>query len=333
VGAEGRRGDYIGSATGEPGWSGYKIYKDDPATNAGHRYRSTVPPEADGLALIELLVQRYAHSSRGRWRERIDAGAVRVDGKTAEAGLLLRRGQVLTWCRPPWVEPEAPDGLPLLYDDGDLIAFDKPAGLPTLPGAGYLERTAYERARRAARDARPVHRLGRWTSGLLLMARTGATRARLGREWADFRKRYRALVTGCPGSDAFEIRQPIGPRPHPRLGSVHAAASDGRAAHSAVRVLERRVGASLCEVEISTGRPHQIRIHLAAVGHPLVGDPLYRAGGEVDGSALPGDGGYLLHAHGLELASSDGRGWLSLRAPLPPALRVLSGGDMSRIAE
>ena len=110
----------------------------------------------------------------------------------------------------------------------------------------------------------------------------------------------------------IEITEPGGPEklvpnrrpvPHPALGSVHAASPAGKPSLSSVEVLEYREGASLVEVTIATGRPHQIRIHMAACGHPLVGDPLYAAGGGFRGAgaALPGDTGYLLHALRLAL--------------------------------
>ena len=111
-------------------------------------------------------------------------------------------------------------------------------------------------------------------------------------------KRYRALASGNPANDAMEISAPIGPVPHVFLGSIHAADPKGKQALSHVTILERRADSFLCDVRIATGRPHQIRIHLAAAGHPLVGDPVYVSGGlpSPDSHSLPGDPGYLLHA-------------------------------------
>jgi 23S rRNA pseudouridine1911/1915/1917 synthase len=118
------------------------------------------------------------------------------------------------------------------------------------------------------------------------------------------------------------VRQPIGPVPHPRLGSVHAARPDGRAAVSQLAVAERRDGAALLDVRITTGRPHQIRIHCAWTGHPLAGDPLYAAGGGLLSGhpGLPGDGGYLLHAWRLRCAHPSGHGDLAVEAPVPAGL-------------
>jgi 23S rRNA pseudouridine1911/1915/1917 synthase len=115
-------------------------------------------------------------------------------------------------------------------------------------------------------------------------------------------KRYRALVSGVPSRDAFDVDTPIGLVDHPRLGRVYAAVSAGKPSLTHVRVLDTREGQSLVEATIPTGRPHQIRIHLAAAGHPLVGDPLYEAGGRPRPQpGLPGEAGYHLHAHRLEL--------------------------------
>jgi 23S rRNA pseudouridine1911/1915/1917 synthase len=122
------------------------------------------------------------------------------------------------------------------------------------------------------------------------------------------------------------ITTPIGPAPHPLLGSVHAASPQGKPSLSQVTVLERRADSFLCDVRIATGRPHQIRIHLAAAGHPLTGDPLYGPGGlpGPDSRALPGDPGYLLHAAELSFCHpADGR-TVVLACEPPPQLRCLT---------
>jgi 23S rRNA pseudouridine1911/1915/1917 synthase len=134
-------------------------------------------------------------------------------------------------------------------------------------------------------------------------------------------KVYLALASGRPERKTFTVDVPIGPLPHPRLGSVHAASATGRGALSRVQVLELRQQSAVLAVTIETGRPHQIRIHLAAVGHPLVGDPLYGPGGVPRGDALPGDGGYWLHAWRLVLAHPRGGHRIALECPPPPPLR------------
>jgi 23S rRNA pseudouridine1911/1915/1917 synthase len=116
---------------------------------------------------------------------------------------------------------------------------------------------------------------------------------------------------------------PIGRIPHPLLGTVHAASAGGRPARTVVHTLRAEDHASLVEVEIDTGRPHQIRIHLAAAGHPLVGDPVYDRGGlpRVGTRALPGDGGYLLHAARLVFPHPATALLTTVECAPPPGLR------------
>ena len=137
-------------------------------------------------------------------------------------------------------------------------------------------------------------------------------------------KVYRALAAGVAPDDAYCITAPIGPVAHPLLGDVHAATVDGKPSRSEARVLERRDATTLFAVTIATGRPHRYRIHLAYVGHPLVGDPLYAIGGvpHADRPALPGEGGYLLHAERLEVVHPASGRLLALYAPPPPELCV-----------
>jgi 23S rRNA pseudouridine1911/1915/1917 synthase len=135
-------------------------------------------------------------------------------------------------------------------------------------------------------------------------------------------KRYLALVSGVPAEESFTVDTPIGPVPHPRLGQVHAASATGKPSTSHVRRLAIRDGQALVEVCIPTGRPHQIRIHLAAAGHPLVGDPLYGTGGlPRSDPALPGEGGFWLHSHRLVLAHPATGERIELECPPPPPLR------------
>ena len=272
--------------------------------NSGFAYRDRIGPEAEGEIVLAYLVRRYRHTAAAEWRARIAAGEVILEDAAADPGTVLRRGQWLVWNRPPWEEPAVPLAFAVLYRDESLLAVAKPRGLPTVPNGGFLEHTLLHLVRALAPRAVPLHRLGRGTSGIVLFALTAQARRSVSAAWRDGKvdKSYRALVTGVPGRDAFSVEAPIGPVPHPRLGQVHAASPHGKPALSHVRVLGRRQGQSLVEVRIPTGRPHQIRIHLAVAGHPLVGDPVYGSGGSlVPEPGLPGDGGYRLHAHRLAL--------------------------------
>ena len=297
--------------------------------NRGHVYTEQVGSEGAGRTVLAHLLARGGPAGEAGWRARIVSGGVRVDGTVAVEDQLLRAGQRLTWERPPWDEPEVPLCTAVLFEDDDLLAVAKPRGLPTLPGGGqFLESTLLAVVRRRAPEAVPMHRLGRDTSGIVLFARTAAAREAVAALFRDrrVRKLYRALCAGHPAPDLFAVDAPIGEVPYAPTGTIHAATPGGKAARSHVRVVERRAGgepASLVEVEIETGRPHQIRIHLAWAGHPLLGDPLFGPGGlPLPGClAVPGDPGYLLHALRLEFAHPRTGLPVVVECAPPPALR------------
>ncbi len=339
------------------------------AFNRGHAYRARVAPGDVGQRLSAFYAARYPHSSAAVWRQRLAAGEICRNGQRLQADVALAAGDALIWHRPPWQEAAVPVLPGPLFDDGDLLVFDKPSGLPVLPAGGFLEHTLLSQLQARWPTARPVHRLGRFTSGLLICARRSTTRAWLSallREStaqhrlqesstpeatsvSPCRKTYRALLQPpVPGSpllalqpgDSLALTTPIGRCAHGRLGSIWAAALSPSAASAAsslpkalpalparshLRLLDRSAQGWLVEVTIASGRPHQIRIHTAAAGAPLLGDPLYAPGGRALDQALPGDGGYHLHAHRLRLACPDG-GLLELEAPPPKALRGAADG-------
>ncbi len=298
--------------------------------NHGYSYVSAIGGEGRGRSVVVYLAEEYRHSSAEEWQECLDRGEVTLDGVRAAGPEIVQAGQTLLWRRPPWIEPDAPRHFDVLFEDSDLLAVNKPSGLPTLPGGGFMENTLLHLVQRRNPEANPLHRLGRGTSGIVLFAKTAQAAARLAKDWntARVRKTYRALAGQEAARDEYEITTPIGLAPHPRIASVWAANPAGKAAKSVARVLERSGGNTTFAVTLHTGRPHQIRIHLASIGHPLVGDPLYGMGGtpleELPG--LPGDGGYLLHAQYLEFDHPLSGERIQLEAPLPPRwLEVLSG--------
>lgn len=295
------------------------------ALNHGCVYPSQVGPAAAGQTLLAHLADNYRHSDADTWRARLGRGEVELDDRRATGDERLCSGQRIVWTRPPWDEPDVPLHFDVVHEDTALLVVDKPAGLPTMPAGGFLEHTLWTLVRHRHPEASPVHRLGRFTSGLVVFARSPEAAASLGAAWREHRvgKHYRALGNGRPEWARREITTPIGPVAHPILGSVHAASARGKPAHSVAEVVSVRGPDTVFQVAITTGRPHQIRIHLASVGHPLVGDPLYDAGGipRAGSAALPGDGGYLLHAHRLGLPHPATGEWTQFEAPLPDALR------------
>ncbi len=303
--------------------------------NRGFCYKDEIDRDGSGESVLVFYTSRYTHSSESEWLERIERGTVRVDGVAVTPDTVLRAGQVLRYDRAPWAEPEAPSTFDVLYEDDDLVAVDKPSGLPVLPGGHYLDHTllALVRARFTGEvPPSPLHRLGRATSGIVLFARTDEALRRMTSAFVERRivKIYRALVAGVGLPSEQVVDVPIGRVPYAPTGELHAATGDGAPSKSIFRLLREdgERSESLAEVKIVTGRPHQIRIHAAAIGHPLVGDPLYIAGGGpaplVAGrrAPLPGDCGYHLHAMRLAFAHPRTGEGLEVFSRPPPLLRT-----------
>jgi 23S rRNA pseudouridine1911/1915/1917 synthase len=287
--------------------------------------------EHAGLRLDHFLQQQFPDYSRSRLQEWIKAGRVLVNGAVTRASHTLRVGDTLeVESAPPAPLVATPEAIPLevLYEDGDLVAINKPAGMVVHAGAGVRSGTLvnallhrFESLSTSAGDLRPgiVHRLDRYTSGVLLVAKTDAAHRNLAAQFAArrVRKTYLALVHGVVKTEHGRIEKPIARDPVRRV-RMTARLAQGREAWSAYRVLRRFPNRTLLEVEIGTGRTHQIRVHLASIGHPVVGDRLYGAPAEAPGH--PALGRYFLHAASIRFEQPSSGQPIEVSAPLPSEL-------------
>ncbi len=295
--------------------------------NRGYAYATIIGRKYHGQALLSHLASLYPHSTLQGWQQNLNNGEVTLNGAIATGSELVISGQTLIWNRPPWIEPDTPQHFEVLFDDPHLLAVDKPGGLPVLPGGGFMENTLLRLVQRQTPNANPVHRLGRATTGIVLFAKTRRAASHLFANWntTKIQKIYRALAQNVAQYDAYEILTPIGLVPHPRLGQVWAASPSGKPSKLSAKVISRGAsnttnrGTTTFEVSLHSGRPHQIRIHLASIGHPLVGDPLYGVNGQPleNLPGLPGDGGYLLHAQFLKFQHPITGEEINLEAALP----------------
>ena len=274
--------------------------------NQGWIYRDRLKPKHIGLTVLDFYTQTYRHSTREEWSKRIAEGRMFIDGHSVTAEFVLEKNQRLEYHREPWDEPDAPLDYKILHEEPDFLIIDKPSGLPVLPGGFFLENTLLHQLRLQFPNETPVpiHRLGRGTSGLMILARSPLAKKNLSQQLRQHKitKIYHALIPVGDYPEQLVITHAIGKVPHPVLGSIHAANPDGKYSHSELTVLKRGSKHSVVAMDIKTGRPHQIRIHTAAIGFPLVGDPLYAPGGlpmiptDPNQTALPGDLGYTLRA-------------------------------------
>jgi 23S rRNA pseudouridine1911/1915/1917 synthase len=309
--------------------------------NSGYSYPDRILKSDEGVSVAAFYTVHYTHSTEEAWRQRIRAGQTFLNGRQALPDELLTRGDRLTYARLPWEEPEAPTDFGTLFEDDDVLALAKPSGLPVLPGGFFLENTLlYLVRQRYGSGCSPLHRLGRGTSGAILFTRNPRAARLLTTAMKERRihKVYLALAYGTVMPDTFTVDAPIGPVPYRRPATVHAYRPDGRPSISHVRVIRRLLeeNATLLEVTIPTGRPHQIRIHLSYAGFPLAGDPLYQVGGipradaiDDEWAALPGATGYLLHSWKIRFPHPARDEDVEVVCPLPstPAWRHLAFGN------
>jgi 23S rRNA pseudouridine1911/1915/1917 synthase len=282
-----------------------------------------------GKRLDSFLHERLPGFSRSRLQSWIKEGRVLVNDASVRASYLIRGGESISVAPaelPPLKAQAEELPIRILYQDDDVVVVDKPAGMVVHAGAGHHSGTLvnallhhFGSLSSVNGDLRPgiVHRLDRETSGVLVVARTDRAHQSLAAQFHDRKveKVYLALVNGHMKTRTGRITAPIARDPIRRTRMTTKLAS-GRSALTEYEVLEEFESASYLRVRIGTGRTHQIRVHLASIGHPIVGDRLYgapplRAGG------LPR---FFLHAHYLAFDSPSTGQRIAVESPLPPDL-------------
>jgi len=294
-----------------------------------------------GARLDVYLSQQLRALSRSRLKALIEAGHITIDGHPSKPAEKVHRGQRVQVEVPPAVPTHIraePFPLDVIFEDPDLLVINKPAGLVVHPGAGRAGGTLVNAivARIPTLQGiggvlRPgiVHRLDKDTSGLLVVAKTSPALAGLQEQIASrvASRRYLALVSGVIPQSEGTIRAPIGR--HPRRRTQMAVVARGREAITRYRVRERFPRHTLVEATLETGRTHQIRVHFAHVGHPVVGDATYAAGRDDFGL-----GRQALHAYRLQFRHPRTGEALAFEAPLPAdfaqVLAYVRGGEGSR---
>ena len=260
----------------------------------------------DAAARLDSFVSARADITRSRAGSLIREGHVRVNGEVQpKAGFALKPGSA--------VLVEIPDAVPtevtaqdipidVVYQDDDVAVVYKPSGMVVHPAAGNPDGTLVnallaklDNLSGIGGEIRPgiVHRIDKDTSGLLLIAKNDRAHVSLSEQIKahSVHRAYKAVIIGCPKEDEGTVDAPIGR--HPRDRKKMAIVPDGREACTHWTVLERLRGAALIEARLTTGRTHQIRVHMASKGHPVLGDPVYGPAK----SPYPVSGGQLLHAY------------------------------------
>jgi 23S rRNA pseudouridine1911/1915/1917 synthase len=326
------------------------------ASTLGRSEKLVVAAEEAGERLDRVLAARVPELSRSRHKALIVAGRVAIDGATIrDPGHRVNAGGSITLDLPPADDGEiGPENIPLkvLFEDDDIIVIDKPAGLVVHPAAGNWSGTLVNALVAHCGDSlsgiggvkRPgiVHRLDKDTTGVMVVAKTDRAHRALTGQFAEhgrgggaLQRGYLAFVWGVPERPRGTIDKPIGR--HPRARDKMTVRAGGRAAITHWEVLERYSGvdgapvASLLACRLETGRTHQIRVHLAAIGHPLLGDDVYGSGFKTKANqlapqaraALEALGRQALHAYLLVIEHPARGANLEFRSELPDDLRCL----------
>lgn len=288
-----------------------------------------------GQRLDRYVVSQSGEVSRTSVQQLIVDGAVLVNGRLGKPGYALRAGDEVQILAPKSKnQPGAarPQSIPLdvIYEDQDVLIVNKAAGMVVHPAPGHHDDTLvnallarYPELQKGMENQRPgiVHRLDKDTSGLIVVARNAAAQAALAGQMKrhEIVKRYLALVEGVVALDRGSIDAPIGRNPRHRQ-QMAITATGSREARTHFRVLERFAHHTLLLLELETGRTHQIRVHLKAIGHPIVGDPVYGSGSTMRGVTLKRQ---FLHAYQLKFTHPTTGAVITGEAPPPDDLQAV----------
>lgn len=299
-----------------------------------------VPRDFSGQRLDRFVQNRIPRLSRTRAQEIIRISGFREDGTRRRPSDLVREGEVILLVRETFAEPITPRDFDVVYDDESILAVDKPAGLPVHPTATYHRNTVTYilKERYGKRAPQLAHRLDRETSGVLVCAKTIEVERALKNAFEGRRvqKTYLAIVRGRMANDDGFINLPLSPV-REGLHVLMEVRDDGDSSiaetHYVVRA--RKTTHTLVELHPKTGRQHQLRVHLASLGHPIVGDKLYGPEGESlfleamrqglspELEALLGHHRQALHAHAVEFEHPVTGKHLRIEAPLASDLEEL----------
>jgi 23S rRNA pseudouridine1911/1915/1917 synthase len=311
--------------------------------NPAQRQTYIVESGEQGLRLDVFLSRRDPSLSRSRVQRLIAEGAVRAGDRAVKASHKVREGETIACdVAPADVYDVTPENIPLfvIYEDASVLVVDKPAGMVVHPAAGHRQGTLVHAMLFHCRDLsgiggvlRPgiVHRLDKDTSGLLVAAKSDRAHQALTEQFKgrQVKKNYLALVYGDVREDSGRIDLPVGRHPQDRK-KMSTQSRRGREAATRWKVQERYGAATLLEVDIETGRTHQIRVHLNAIGHPVVGDGVYGGARRVNAVAEPSLRAVLkkmkrqaLHAAHLRFTHPLTGETLAFSSPPPPDMASL----------
>lgn len=308
-------------------------------------FKFNVEPDKAGQRLDSYIAGQIENCSRSHAALLIRQGCIRVDDQICKPGYKVKANEHIVARIPA---PESTNlvaeslELNILFEDHDILVLDKPPGVVVHPAAGHATGTLVQGIlyhcpdlEGVGAEKRPgiVHRLDKDTSGILVVAKNSHSHINLSEQFKNrsIKKQYLALIHGSPRAAKGQIDLPVGRHPMDRK-KMSTMGHRTRDALTLWQVRERLVGTSLLDIELKTGRTHQIRVHCLAMGHPIVGDPVYAQRGALKGIANSNPALHqvvkkakrqMLHAHRISFKHPTDESWLSFESPLPEDMSAI----------